>query len=357
MADRMTIKDIADKAGVSKATVSRVLNHKPDVDPETRERVLRIVEEEGFVPSPAATGLAGRSRLLGVLVPSLTWPLIPQIMRGIAEVVEQTNYELVLYSISHAQDRVAVLDRILATKLTSGLLAIFPGPAAQLVATINAQGFPVVMIDDQEQPTSAPWVGADNRTGAYLATRHLLDLGHRRIGIIRGPQHYLCAQERYEGYCRALQEAGIAPDPAFTWMGNFEVSSGRACGDQILAQAERPTAVFATNDQMAYGLLALLQERGVQVPEDLAIVGFDDIPPLFHTRVALTTVRQPFYEMGQHGMQALIELVEAPRSAPATSFATATTPRVPARPARRIQLATSLSVRESCGAQVAQPVR
>jgi LacI family transcriptional regulator len=352
MMGKMTIQDIARLAGVSKATVSRVLNNKPDVDPETRERVLRIMDEENFVPSPAATGLAGRSRMLGVLVPSLTWPLIPQIMHGIADVVEQTNYELVLYSISHARERAAVLDRILATKLTSGLLAIFPGPATQHVAELHDRGFPVVMIDDQGQPTRAPWIGAENHIGAYKATRHLLALGHRRIGFMHGPEHYLCARERYEGFCQALSEAGIAPDPDIIWQGDFEVHSGRACGAQILAHPHRPTAVFASNDQMAYGLVSLIEERGGRVPEDLAVIGFDDIPPLIHTHAALTTVRQPFFEMGQRGVQTLLDLIEAPRPL-RPAFATRALAPGSSGSGVRIQLGTTLVVRESCGAKLA----
>ncbi len=347
MAERSTIQDIARLAGVSKATVSRVLNHKPDVDPATRERVLRIVTEQGFVPSAAATGLAGRSRMLGVLVPSLTWPFIPQIMRGVAEVIESSNYELVLYSLSHPKDRASLLDRILATKLTSGLLAIFPGPAAEHVAALSHGGYPVILIDDQTESKLARWVGVDNVSGGYLATRHLLELGHRRIGYIQGPLHYLCAQERYQGYCQALGEAGITPDPALFWQGDFEILSGRTCGEAILAlpDGQRPTAVFASSDLMAYGLLAVAEEHGVRLPEDLAVIGFDDVPPPIHTRVALTTVRQPFYEMGQRGMQMLLDLVTQPRHIAAADGAA---PEV----MERLQLATSVVVRESCGARV-----
>lgn len=360
MARKLTIQDIARLAGVSKATVSRVINQKPDVDIDTRERVLRIMKEYGFVPNVTASGLAGRSRMLGVLVPSLTWPLIPQIMQGVAEAVERTHYELVLYCVTHADNRAAVLDRILATKLTSGLLAIFPGVATQHVTELHEQGFPLVLIDDQGFPTKAPWVGSDNQSGAYLATRHLLQLGHQRIGFIRGPERYLCSQERYAGYHQALEEAGIPPDPRLIWQGDFEVPSGRACGEQVLALSERPTAVFASNDQMAYGLLALAEERGLRVPDDLAVIGFDDVPPLIHTRVTLTTVRQPFFDMGLNGMELLLSLVED-RTPAIPGLADGLSPRssmmqAPIPVAPRLQLPTSLVVRESCGARRLQPM-
>src|SRR5689334_20581222 len=184
MAGMVTINDIARLAGVSKATVSRVINQKPDVDPETRMKIMRIMEEQGFVPSITAAGLAGgRTRLIGVLVPSLTWPLMPEIMRGIGEIVEQSTYELVLYSISHEQDRSAVIDRILAAKLTEGLVAVYPGQEALAhLSELHASGYPVVMFDDQVVPTgTTPWVSADNRIGAYSAVKHLVQLGHRRI--------------------------------------------------------------------------------------------------------------------------------------------------------------------------------
>src|SRR2546421_11294372 len=191
MSKKCTIDDIAQLAGVSKATVSRVLNHKPDVDAKTRERILQIGEEQGFVPSITASRLAGgRSRLIGVLIPSFTWKFIPEVMRGIAEAVGKTPYELVLYSVNEKtreQSQIEVLDRILATKLTSGLLAIFPGSPVQQLGKLHRHDFPVVVIDDQDVPSNAPWVGTDNLIGAYTIVRHLIQLGHRRIAHIQGP--------------------------------------------------------------------------------------------------------------------------------------------------------------------------
>jgi LacI family transcriptional regulator len=352
---KLTIRDIAELAGVSKATVSRVINQKPDVEQETRERVLRIMKEVGYVPDATASGLAGRSRMLGVLVPSLTWPLIPQIMQGVIETVERTTYELVLYGFTHGETRAAILDRIQETRLTNGLLAILPGLATQHVTELYQEGFPLVLIDDQGLPTKAPWVGADNQNGAYLATRHLLALGHRRIGFIRGPERYLCSYERYAGYCQALAEAGIALDESVIWQGDFEIPSGRACADQVATMTQPPTAVFASNDHMAYGLLAHAEERGLRVPEQLAVIGFDDVPPLIHTHVSLTTVRQPFFEMGQYGMELLISLVEERTPAIAGPMKRLSPLSQPEPPAPRKQLPTTLIVRESCGARLQQP--
>ena len=361
MVEKITIRDIARLAGVSKATVSRVLNQKPDVDPGTRERIMRIMEEQAFVPSIAASRLAGgHSRVIGILIPSLTWPAIPEIMRGVSEVVEQTPYELILYSITHEQDRTEkdqrdVIDRILATKLAAGLLAVFPGQSALHLTRLHEQGFPIVMIDDQAEPTNIPWVGAGNRMGSYAATRYLLRLGHRRIAYIQGPSKFLVSCERYEGYNEALLEAGISPDPTLVMEGDFMPLGGRSCASKLLAMEERPTAIFAANDLMAYGVLEAAEEYGLQVPEDLSLIGFDDIPLSAHTRPALTTIRQPFYSIGQRAIELLLSLLESPRQVnhgwyPGSVQSYASFSSVKQSDPIRIRLATNLVVRASCSA-------
>ncbi|HEX6540652.1 MAG TPA: LacI family DNA-binding transcriptional regulator [Ktedonobacterales bacterium] len=368
MAHKLTIRDIAQLAGVSTATVSRVLNNKPDVDPVTREHVMQIVREQGFVPSITASSLAGgRSPLLGVLVPSLTWPLMPQIMQSIAEVIEQTSYELVLYSISHRTDRSGLIDRILATRLIDGLLAVYPDGIASSESTepinressthlreIYEQGFPVVMLDDQSLPGPIPWVGPDNRIGAYEAVRHLVQHGHQRIAHIQGPLQYQCSHDRYAGYQQALEEAGIAIDPALVVQGDFTIASGRAAAMQLLALPDRPTAVFAANDQMAYGVLSASEAQGLRVPEDLAVIGFDDTALSAHTRPALSTVKQPFAEMGRSATEMLLALVSAPRLFGGGAYSQMARPvgsraDIASQQPMRVQWPTKLVVRESCG--------
>ena len=359
MTEKLTILDIARLAGVSKATVSRVLNQKPDVDPATRERILRIMEEQGFVPSIAASGLAGgRSRLLGALVPSLTWPLVPELMRGVGEVVGSTSYELILYSINdgnHEKDRSDIIDRIIGTRLASGLLAVFPGPSAKHLAELHSPDFPVVLIDDQWiPPEGTPWISVDNRLGAYEATRHLIRLGHRRIAHIQGPLKYRVSHDRYQGYCDALHEAGIALDPALVREGDFMPQTGRSCAHCFfdLPSEKRPTAIFAGSDYMAYGAISAAEQRHLRVPEDIAVVGFDDNPSSAHMEPALTTVRQPFYEMGCRASEILLALVDTPR--PVNGFhhngrkpgVSSTIFDMPIR----IKMPTSLIVRASCGA-------
>ncbi|MGO8947978.1 MAG: LacI family DNA-binding transcriptional regulator [Ktedonobacterales bacterium] len=315
MVDRVTIQDIARLAGVSKATVSRVINQKPDVDEVTRERIMRIMDEHDFVPNVAASGLAsGRTHLLGVLVPSLTWPLMPQIMFGIGEFVETTMDELVLYSMSQKQDYPVILNRIVGSRLTAALLAIFPGKAKEHLLRLHEQGFPIVIVDDQNPPSSLPWVGTDNRAGAKAAVRHLIELGHRDIAHISGPRSYKVSYDRQAGYLEALQEARIDVPPEFILEGDFMLPSGVVCGRKLLEAPRRPTAVFAGNDQMAYGVMQAAGDLGLRIPDDLSLVGFDDIDSSAHMRPPLTTVRQPFYEMGQRSISLLLSLVEASRT-------------------------------------------
>jgi LacI family transcriptional regulator len=357
MANKITIQDVARLANVSTGTVSRVLNNKPDVNPLTRKRILRIVEEQGFIPSITAAGLAvGHNRLISILVPALTWPLISELMSSIAEILEQTSYEIVLYSIStsnHERDCSKIIDRILATRLTAGLLAVFPGQSAWHLMELQRDGFPVVLIDDQNPPLEdVPWVGADNRKGAYEATRYLIQLGHRRIAYIQGPMKYKVSHDRYQGYLDALQEAGVELDPTLVQEGDFMPTGGHSCARAFFARprSEYPTAIFAGSDLMAYGVISAAQEFNLRIPEDISLIGFDDNPSSAHMKPALTTVQQPFHAMGQRAIELLLHLIEQSHSKPHTLGVSTTE-------APRIQLPTSLKIRESSGALLAESDR
>lgn len=374
---RLTIEDIARLAGVSKATVSRVLNGKPDVDPATRARIQRLMEEQSFVPSATATNLAGgRSHLIGMLVRSYTWLFIPEIMRAVADLIDQTSYELVLYRMNEQlpeEEGMQGISRLLATNLTAGVLAVFPGQASAQLAALSQNGTPLVVIDDQYHPVElswgelpVPWITCDNKTGAYEAVRHLIGHGHRRIAHIQGPMKWLCSRERHEGYCQALAEAGLEVDPALVQEGDFTAATGQAVADQFfsLPAKQRPTGIFASSDLMAYGVLAAAQKQGIAIPGEVALVGFDDLADMAESVVVvagqlpLTTVRQPFYEMGRYAMQILFSLLE-------TSHAPGYQPRrwpfspdsgMPFRESSqspgaiaRFRLPVQLIVRASCG--------
>ncbi|HEV2236487.1 MAG TPA: LacI family DNA-binding transcriptional regulator [Ktedonobacterales bacterium] len=375
MPEKLTIRDIARLAGVSATTVSRTLNHKTDVNPETRDRIMRVINEHHYVPSGTASRLAGgRSRLVGVLVPSLTWPLMANILQGIAEVIEQTAYELVLYSISHRTDRSTLIDRILATGLIDGLLAIYPdGMAGVESATsvdrqasrhllhVHEQGFPVVILDDQSLHKRMPWIGPDNQIGAHEAVRHLLALGHTRIAHIKGPAQYQCSYDRFAGYRQALEEQGIEADPALITQGDFGTPSGRSAAMRLLRAPDRPSAVFAANDQMAYGVLEAAAALGLRVPDDLAVIGFDDIALFAPMRPALTSVKQPFQEMGRRAANVLLALAHVPKQLDdgwynQFTHAIAARSDIEALREAHIQLPTELVVRDTCGGRAHEPV-
>jgi len=352
MNQKLTIQDIAKLAGVSKATVSRVLNHKPTVDPAIRERVMKIVNERGFVPSITATVLrGGRTQLIGVLAPPLTSPYVPEIMLGVAEVTDRTSYEVVLYTISPARNHSDVLDRILAMKLSTGLLAIMPGQLGSHLDHLYKQGVPIVTIEDQVAPTKTPWIGIDNVSSAYEATHHLLSLGHRRVGHVLGPSEYLCTRERYQGYCQALREHGLEPDPKLVWQGDFTPGGGRECARAVftLPRDEWPGAVFIANDQMAFGFMDVAEQNGVRIPADIAILGFDDMPMSAFAKPGLTTIRQPHHEMGEVACELLLSMID-PTNYPLTrNLETFSGTGEAGSNHLRVLLPTKLIVRESCG--------
>lgn len=354
---KYTIGDIALKAGVSIATVSRVLNNKRYVNPETRERVLRVVEEAGFVPNVIASGLAsGRSRFLGIVVPSFAWSFIPDIMYGVSAAIAGTQHELLLYTLDHIphdqSGRDDLISRILFPKVTAGLLAIFPGLWAESIIRLHRdEKIPVVMIDDQREPSDLPWINADNRGGAYAAVRHLIAHGHQRIAHIEGPMNYLCSRERYEGYRQAMAEAGLTIDPALVLEAQFGQEDGQAAAHKLFALPpdQRPTAIFSGNDGMAYGALAAAEQCGLRIPEDVALVGFDDFSASSLVRPALTTVKQPFHEMGRKGIELLLSLIEASQDTTASAAHAPDLKQQVTTIPQHIQLETKLIVRASCG--------
>lgn len=328
---------------------------KPGVDGAIRAMVMGILKEQGLLPLKQDADSA-RPSTVSVLLPSWLWSIAPDLMRGLAEGVTQNSYNIALYSNcdeSAESDDTSAIDRLLATPLSAGLIAVFPGRLTAQVTQLSRQGFPVVVIDDQEAQV-VPWVGVDNATGAYIAVRHLIQLGHRRIAHIQGPTSYLVSHARYQGYRRALLEAGLQPDPELVLEGDFMPPSGRVCAHRFfdLPSEKRPSAIFAASDQMAYGVLTAAEERGLAVPADLALVGFDDDYPSVYTRPPLTTVRQPYFEMGQQSVALLFSLLGASSSfagEPAESEAKKEEGIAGGR-LMHVQLQANLVVRESCGA-------
>ena len=289
--------------------------------------------------------------LIGVLSPPITWPIMPGIMLGIADVTDHTSYE-VQYTMSPTRNHREVLERLLGIRLSMGFLAIMPGKLGKFLDELYEQGVPIVTIDDQVVPGKSPWIGIDNVKSAYEATQHLLGLGHHRIGHILGRAGYLCTSQRYEGYCRALYEAGLEPDPALLWQGDFTPTGASACAHAIfsLPARKRPSAIFAANDQTALGLMEVAEQYKVRIPTDLAIVGFDDISMAACAKTSLTTIKQPHREMGRLACELLLSLID-PKSFPfASSNKEFLEVEKEGSNFMRFLLPTKLIVRESCGA-------
>jgi LacI family transcriptional regulator len=246
--------------------------------------------------------------------------------------------------------------------MVAGLLAILPGSLLLHLIARSQEGLPLVVIDDQQQPADLPfpWVGVDNISSAYQATRYLLDQGYRRIAHILGPQHYYCALERYQGYCHALQDAGIVIDPTLLLQGNFDPLSGRQCALDLFSRDRHtwPDAIFVGNDQMAYGVLEVAQELGIQIPDEIALMGFDDNILSAHMRPPLTTIHQPFSEMGRKAIEILLARIDpdhyAAHRQQKGNASLGTDRSLEVGPTEmnlpiHIQLPTSLVVRASCG--------
>jgi LacI family transcriptional regulator, galactose operon repressor len=331
---RVTIREIADLAGVSIATVSRVVNGRDDVSEETRELVSGIVREQGYATNRSARGLsAGRTGFVGVLVP-LVYPVyFSAILSGAAEALYEHELRLVLSPTHHEHEReVTLLDRLMHG-MTDGALIVLPEETSDELAELMRQDYSFVVVDPLEPlDESIPSVSAAHVSGAGQAMQHLLGLGHRRIGTITGPRGWVATEERRRGYLAALAAAGITPDPALENESNFEIEGGRAAARALLDLRDPPTAIFAFNDNLAIGAIEEARARGLRVPDELSVVGFDDVE---HARIVtpmLTTVRQPLAEMGRTAVSLLTRLLAGQRVE-----------------TLRIELGTRLVVRESTG--------
>ena len=309
---RVTIREIADLAGVSIATVSRVVNGRDDVSDETRELVQGVVREHGYSVNRTARGLsAGRTGFVGVTVPRVAPAFFSAILSGAAEALYEQDMRIVLCPTEHEHDReVSLLDRLMHGT-TDGALLILPEETNEELENLANHGYRFVVVDPLKPLNErVPAVSAANSSGANQAVRHLLDLGHRRIGALTGPTGWLAPQERKDGYHAALASAGIMPDPALEVASDFLVEGGVEAGGRLLDLAEPPTAIFAFNDELAVGAMQAARARGLQVPDDLSIVGFDDVEWARYVTPQVTTVRQPLAEMGRMAVSLLTRLVD-----------------------------------------------
>jgi LacI family transcriptional regulator, repressor for deo operon, udp, cdd, tsx, nupC, and nupG len=332
-----TIKDVAEAAGVSIATVSRALHGLPRVSEATRQRVLAAAADLRYVASPSAASLAsGQTNAIGVVAPFVNRWYFAAIVHSAEERLRKAGYDLLLYSLgTDAQERRRAFSGTLLRKRVDAVLVLGLHPTAEEVAALSTVGGPVAIVG-ADVPGWAS-VHIDDRGAARCAVRHLLDLGHRRIGVVGGPLDSLCARERLEACRAAMETAGVPVDPQLIRTGRFWFEDGLALGGELLGRPRRPTAVLCGNDLQALGVYEAARMAGLRVPRDLSVVGFDGIAATLWCGPPMTTVCQPFRKIGAAAADLLLALIAGEQPAQT-----------------RIELPTTLAVRASTAAPPAQ---
>ena len=334
VAKPVTIMDVAREAGVSYATVSRVVNNKNSIVREKRVRVLAAMQRLGYVPNLQARKLAGgRAQIVGLVLHDVWTSYAFEILRGIDAELAAAEYDLMLYTSRQRAATESAYVASLTQGLAEGLLLLLPRDLGAYIERLRQRHFPFVLIDHAGIAGEGPAVGATNYQGSFDATSYLLDLGHRRIGFITGNMQLGAARDRLAGYQAALAERNQALDPDLVVEGDFFQPRARVATHQLLSQRTPPTAIFASNDVSAFGVIEAATELGLRIPLDLSLVGFDDIPQAAFAQPPLTTVRQPLEEMGRVAARLLLASMRDPDGPPA-----------------RVELPTELVVRASCAA-------
>jgi LacI family transcriptional regulator len=331
----LTLEEIGKLASVSRSTVSRVLNDSPHVRPEVRERVLNVVAETGYLRNPAARSLAShRSGIIALVIPLAIQnlfedPYFARLIQGISRTCNAHDCMLSLFVFHSPEEEAKLYPRVSRNQLFDGVIVTATRTGDPLIPQLLENGIPFVLSGRHDDPRVS-FVDADNAAGANTAVSHLARLGYRRIATIAGPLDSVAAFDRKQGYLRALRERGRSIDEKLIASGDFTEISGYEAMQRLLPH--EPDAVFVASDTMALGALRALREAGIDVPDDIAVVGFDDQPHAATANPPLTTIRQPIRQLGDMAVETLCDLLENGLE-----------------PARRIIMPTELVVRASCG--------
>lgn len=319
MTEPVTMRQIAERAGVSIGTVSHVINETATVRPKLRDRVLDAIRSMGYQPSALAQGLRkNRTNMLGMVIPDITNPFFPGVVRGAEDVAYKRSFRVILCNADNDPFKEASYVRELRSYQIAGLL-IIPAAGADIAGHLRAYAsasVPVVCIDRVPEGWKGDAVLVANAEGAYLATRHLIHMGHKRLAVIAGPLGLTNAAERLKGFKRALNEALIDIEQEFVQEASFDTASGYQAAVRLLRMLPRPTGIFACNDLMAFGVLQAARELGLRCPEDVSIAGFDCLEFTKFTDPSLTSVYQPGYQLGATAARLLLQRVDGLRSAP-----------------------------------------
>ena len=311
----VTLKHIADELGISINTASRALNAKPDVSPATRERVVETARRMSYVPNGLARSLIkGRTRTVGLVIDDVSNPIFGMLIRGAEDTARSQGYSVILSNTDGSGDLESQAVRILRSKRVDGMLIHPMQVSYDHLMELKAAGIPLVLLNRHIDALDVDYVINNNLSGAYQAVTHLLSLGHRRIAHVTGPLQISSVQERLAGYRKGLEEVGLPFDRDLVVHGRLDMEEGYRATEALLGQHPEITAFFLYSDLLAIGALKALRCRGYRVPEDVSLVGYDDIVFAELLEVPLTTVRQPIYEIGRRGMEVLLELVQEPEA-------------------------------------------
>jgi LacI family transcriptional regulator len=333
----LTLEDIARKAGVSRSTASRVVNHHPHVSDGVRKRVLQVIQENGYQPHAAARTLASqRSWMIGLIVPQTVSALFtdtfyPHLTQGIASACNDNNYTLSLFLVSTREDEEDIFPRVARKGFLDGLLVQSGQIGDQLIEKLMRADIPLVIIGRPFHPKGISYVDVDNVNAAREAVTHLISLGYKRVGTIAGPSNTTVGIDRLEGYLKALKDNSLSVDESLIVESDFTEQDGYQAMQKLLPV--KPRAVFAASDIIALGAMRAVKEAGLRVPEDVAFVGFDDQPLSTKPDPELTTIHQPVYRLGGRAVETLIDLIENGNDMARTTI-----------------METQLIVRQSCGA-------
>jgi LacI family transcriptional regulator len=340
----MNLEEIARLAGVSRSTVSRVINGDARVSDAARARVQEVIQTHDYHPNAAARSLASRrTGIIGLLIPrEIEWIFtdlfFPQVIKSISSACNAADLNLMMLMESSESDEAAqrLFNRIVGGRYLDGIIVVSNVIEEPLVAMLDRHDFPFVLVG-RHPSRDLSWVDVDNRTASRAAVEHLLGHGHRRIGMIGGSPNLIATLDRRDGYHDALLDAGLALDPALDISGNFTEVGGYAAMRRLLTLAgERPTAIFSASDLMAFGAMRAIEEAGLRIPEDIAIIGFDGVARGAKILPSLTTVSQPVAGLGVEAVAVVQQRIELPGQPPMHRY-----------------LPTELTIRESCGCGIA----
>jgi LacI family transcriptional regulator len=306
-----TMKQVADKARVSTTTVSHVINNTRVVSADARDRVLSVIDELRYIPSAVARSLKNdKTHTLGMMIPNNSNPYFAEIIQGIEDESFKLGYNIILCNSYDDPKKQAAYTRVLMEKRIDGLIIVASGSDDELNQLLSDEAIPKVLVDREVPGLAADFIESDHEQGGYLATKHLLELGHTDIACVAGPKTLLPSGDRVHGYLRALQEANVPFQNDFLAHSDFTSQGGFTAFQQLLALKKRPSAIFVSNDLMAIGGLCAAQQAGVQIPAELSVVGYDDIALASFSTPRLTTIAQPKYEIGVLTAQVMVARIK-----------------------------------------------